>query len=107
MLCSQANFVAWLQKHLLSCPFKKLTGIDCPGCGFQRSVLALFNGDIRASLHLYPATIPLFLLLVFNIAQARLKFDHSQVLTKCLYTMVGGVIVVSYVCKCLGVGSYH
>lgn len=28
------------------CPFKLLTGFDCPGCGSQRAIHALLNGHI-------------------------------------------------------------
>ena len=33
----------------LKCIIKALTGYDCPFCGFQRSVWALFHGDIKAA----------------------------------------------------------
>ena len=28
------------------CPFKLLTGLDCPGCGFQRAIHALLHGRV-------------------------------------------------------------
>jgi len=31
------------------CLFHTLTGYDCPGCGSQRAINALFHGDIRAA----------------------------------------------------------
>jgi hypothetical protein len=35
-----------------ACPFKSLTGIDCPGCGATRAALALLDGDVlRAADH--------------------------------------------------------
>ena len=56
---------SWTNRFLLPCPFKHLTGIDCPGCGFQRSVLALLKGNWMESWHYYPATVPILLLVVF------------------------------------------
>ena len=32
----------WIQK----CPVKLLTGLQCPGCGFQRAAHALLHGDV-------------------------------------------------------------
>ncbi len=32
-------------RFLPRCPFKLLTGWDCPGCGFQRAAHALLHGE--------------------------------------------------------------
>lgn len=32
------------------CPFKLLTGLDCPGCGFQRATHALLHGHVREAI---------------------------------------------------------
>ena len=34
-----------------TCPFKALTGYNCPGCGMSRCVNALAHGDIGAAFH--------------------------------------------------------
>lgn len=31
------------------CPFKFLTGLSCPGCGFQRALHALLHGQIHTA----------------------------------------------------------
>lgn len=31
------------------CPFRMLTGFDCPGCGSQRAIHCLLNGDIAGA----------------------------------------------------------
>lgn len=31
------------------CPFHAMTGLDCPGCGATRAVLALTRGDVAAA----------------------------------------------------------
>ena len=31
------------------CPFMMLTGLKCPGCGSQRVIHALLNGDVAAA----------------------------------------------------------
>jgi hypothetical protein len=35
---------------LPTCPFKALTGIDCPGCGSTRAGASLLRGDVVAAL---------------------------------------------------------
>lgn len=98
--CSRLTLISWLQNHLIPCPFKYFTGIDCPGCGFQRSVVALIQGNLYKSIALYPATIPLILLPIYLVADSYLKLDRSNgVLKKALFMCVGGLILISYCFK--------
>ena len=43
------------------CPFLRLTGIPCPGCGLSRAVILLLKGDFAGSLRFH-AFAPIFLL---------------------------------------------
>lgn len=36
---------AWMPK----CPMHLFTGLDCPGCGSQRAIHALLNGDLAGA----------------------------------------------------------
>jgi hypothetical protein len=45
------------------CPFFKLTGIPCPGCGLSRACLLLLRGEVRASIKFH-AFAPVFLVLI-------------------------------------------
>ncbi len=99
IFCSYLNIIKWLQNNMLPCPFKKLTGIDCPGCGFQRSILALLQGDINKSIHLYPATIPLTAMAVCSILDARYHFDKKLYVKKGLYMFTGAIIAGAYLFK--------
>ena len=99
LFCSHLSFIKWLQNFLIPCPFKKLTGIDCPGCGFQRSLLALVQGDISKSFQLYPATIPLLLVTLYTIIDTRWPMDRKNYLKKTLYIGTAAMIIVSYAVK--------
>lgn len=90
---------SWLQRLLLPCPFKTLTGIDCPGCGFQRSLLALFNGNWAESYHLYPPTIPLLIVLVYAIVKGAAGFDKRDVVLKILAVACGWFVMGVYILK--------
>jgi len=93
-------FISWLQDHLLPCPFKYLTGIDCPGCGFQRSMVALLKGDIHQSFLLYPPAIPLLIISVWWLADSLFKLDTSKsVVKKTMFIVVALIITVSYIVK--------
>jgi len=48
----------------LVCPFKKITGIPCPGCGGTRSTLMLLNGDVKGALLTNPISV-VFIMSIF------------------------------------------
>ena len=54
-----------LEKYMIPCLSKTLFGIECLGCGFQRSLLLLLRGNFRGSFEMFPAIIPSLLFLVF------------------------------------------
>jgi Protein of unknown function (DUF2752) len=93
------SFLAWLGEHLFSCPFKTHFGIDCPGCGLQRSVLALFRGDLIASFKFYPATIPLIFVLIFTIIHLKFDFKFGAQLIKIVFAGVAVIILINYIYK--------
>lgn len=54
----------WMPK----CPFRLLTGLDCPGCGSQRAIHALLHGDLHAAFSANAMLVilsPVILLLAF------------------------------------------
>ncbi|WP_460679796.1 DUF2752 domain-containing protein [Mucilaginibacter koreensis] len=95
-------FINWLRGHLLPCPIKYLTGIDCPGCGFQRSFVALLHGNFHQSFLFYPATLPLLTVTVYTIADNRFKLDTANnSIKKCVYILTASLIWISYAFKML------
>ncbi|MGZ3873734.1 MAG: DUF2752 domain-containing protein [Mucilaginibacter sp.] len=108
IFCSRLTFIGWLQNHLLPCPFKYLTGIDCPGCGFQRALIALAQGNFHKSLALYPAALPLLLFFIYGAGDKLLKLDTSKnTIKKTLFVTVGCIILVSYGVKMWSLYTYY
>ncbi|MCX2582254.1 DUF2752 domain-containing protein [Pedobacter sp. MR22-3] len=99
IFCSSISFFDWLQNHLLTCPFKALTGIDCPGCGFQRSLIALCKGDFETSWMLYPPTIPLIFLFLTAGILYKFPVKHQSLVLKTLMLIVGNFVMISYIYK--------
>ena len=92
----------WLEKFLLPCQFKTFTGFDCPGCGFQRSVLALFQGDFTRSFHLYPATILILFLSVFLLLKWKFALDQQGKFSRFLIVLAVFTVMISYGFKLKG-----
>ena len=92
------EFAKWYSEHQLPCLWKHYFDIDCPFCGFQRSVIALLQGDIWKSITLFPALFPLlatgvlFLTYLF-FPMAKLKKMLHILLMADLLIMVGSCIL--------------
>ncbi len=68
-----------MEAYMIPCLFKTVTGIPCPGCGGQRSLLYLFHGEFQAAFLMYPAIYPLLLLGLLLIGD---QFYNFRNLTK-------------------------
>jgi hypothetical protein len=100
LILTEANgIIHWLEKHLLACPFKSLTGLDCPGCGFQRSFIALLKGDLAQSFKFYPATLPFIALIVYMLLHLKFDFKNGAFILKLMYILVSSIIIINYIYK--------
>lgn len=95
------NIIKWLEAHQLPCLFKAITHIDCPGCGIQRSLLLLIRGDIPGSFKIYPALIPIILLIAFLILHVIKNIKGGTVILKYSYLFCAGTILLGYIYKLL------
>ncbi len=99
ILTFYSNLIHWLESHLLTCYVKGLTGMDCPGCGLQRSVIALLRGDVASSWHIYPAAMPMLALFGFTFVHIRFQFSWGAMLIKFGYVAVVVLILINYIFK--------
>ena len=53
----------FLHLPLWECPFFKVTGLPCPGCGLTRACLLLLQGDVHGSFRFH-AFAPVFIVLI-------------------------------------------
>nr|WP_199162261.1 DUF2752 domain-containing protein [Elizabethkingia sp. ASV34] len=83
----------------LQCVIKENTGVDCPGCGLQRSVEYLLNGEVMKSLQIYPGLIPL--VCVFLFLGLHLWIDKAWTLRLMSFTfwLTSIVILGNYILK--------
>lgn len=99
LLDSWQAFTGWLDRHMFTCPSVKYLHLQCPGCGLQRSILALLRGDIVASVQLYPALIPFLVLAVYTILHLRKNYPQGARNIRLMQVTVVGIVVVHYIYK--------
>jgi len=92
-------FIEWLRAHLLTCPSRKFLNIDCPGCGLQRSILELLEGNFTESFKLYPATLPLIFTVFFTFLHLKFNFKHGAEIIKWAYILNVTIILIFYIYK--------
>ena len=88
-----------LEDFMIPCLSKKLFGLDCPGCGMQRSLAMVLKGDFADAFHLFPAiytTIILFVFIGLHFA------DKSRNYTKFIIPFAiinAAIIIIAYFYK--------
>jgi hypothetical protein len=93
------SWLDWIEHHLLPCPSKYFFGLDCPGCGMQRSMLDLLKGDIAGSLKMYPGLLPILFTLVFMVLHLRYKFRNGAMTLQYAYIISAVIVVASFIIK--------
>lgn len=88
-----------LEKYMLPCLNKTLFGLDCLGCGIQRSLVHLINGEFVEAFKIYPAIYTLLLFALFALLNLKLKFKNSRKIMITFATINVLIVVVSYFIK--------
>lgn len=84
---------------MLPCLNKTLFGIDCTGCGAQRSVALLFQGKFSEAFFMYPAIYSLIILLLFLVFNLFYKFKYDYSIKMGLILFNAAIIAIAYIIK--------
>jgi len=87
------------EEYMIPCLNKKLFGFECLGCGLQRSVSLLLQGEFIEAFKMYPAIytlIPLFILFGINIFY---KFKNADRIINILAIISVSIIIIGYIIK--------
>lgn len=90
-----------IEDYMLPCLNKKLFGIECLGCGLQRSLLLIYQGEFVSAFYMYPAIyalIPLVLLIGINLF---LKTKRLSKIINVLAIISITIIIISFTIKIL------
>ena len=93
------NIISWLEQRELPCLFKKYLFVDCPGCGFQRSIIALMKGNVVESFLLFPTTLALLFFFCCFFINNKYHFAHSKVVLNVGLVFIFTTFTISYLNK--------
>ncbi len=89
----------FMEEFMLPCLNKQLFGIDCLGCGAQRSIILVFQGEFQAAFRMYPAIYSILLLLVFLVVNLFVKFRGDWYVKAGLIILNALIIITAYFYK--------
>ncbi|WP_324218841.1 DUF2752 domain-containing protein [Flavobacterium sp.] len=84
---------------MIPCMNKKIFGVDCLGCGTQRSFMLLLNGEFSAAFHMFPAiytTLFLFGFLGLHFIDKSRSY-HKIIIGLAITNAV--IMIISYIYK--------
>lgn len=93
------HIIEWLEQRELPCLFKKYFHVDCPGCGFQRSIIALGKGNVVDSFLLFPTTLVLILFFAALIINNKYQFANSKKFLSIGLVIIFTIFTTSYLIK--------
>jgi len=88
-----------IEDYMLPCFTKQYLGIDCLGCGIQRSVALIFEGEFVAAFKMYPAIYTLLLFFAVVGVQIFYKFNDASKLIRNLAVINLVIILISFITK--------
>ena len=99
LLSLYSRAVQFLELHMLACPYRKYLHIECPGCGLQRSLIAMLKGNFSESFRYYPAALPMLVLLIFMVLHLKYRYEKGALILRGIYVFCTAVITVHYIYK--------
>ncbi|WP_373517607.1 DUF2752 domain-containing protein [Pricia sp.] len=88
-----------VEDYMLPCLTRQFLGFDCPGCGLQRSVTFLLQGDFVAAFKMYPAIYPMLLLFSFIVIKRFVSIRFENTITFGLLLATFFAIFTNFILK--------
>lgn len=87
------------EQEMFKCVIKSKLGVECPGCGLQRSFWQLMEGNIKESISLYPALIPIILMFLFLFLHLIFNFKKGHVWILSMFIFNSTLLLLNYLFK--------
>ncbi len=88
-----------LEEYMLPCLNKKLFGVECMGCGLQRSISLICNGNFVDAFYMYPAIYTLILLFLVVAVNTFKNFKYANKIIIILAILNVSIIIGNFIIK--------
>lgn len=95
------NKVASMEEYMVPCMHKKMFGVECMGCGTQRSFWLLLQGDFIGAFKMFPAIytlIAFFVVLLLHFFHKKRNYNKAIII---LGITNGIIMTANYIYKIL------
>jgi len=90
--------ISFLEENLLSCSWKKM-GVECTGCGMQRSIIYILKGEFVEAFYMYPAIYTLIIMFVFLGFHLKFSFKNGSKILLSLFILNLIIIISNFIFK--------
>lgn len=95
------SIIDFFKSHMMACPSKKHFGLECLGCGFQRSFVMLLEGDLAGSFAMYPSLIPMLSMFLFLPIHLKWRIRNGHWILLTLFSVSVTLAICNLVYKLL------
>ncbi len=87
------------EDYMFPCFWKKNFNFECFGCGMQRSVALILDGEFIAAFYMYPAIYTAIILFGFLLVHIKYQFRNGHKILLCLFIINVILIITNYILK--------
>jgi ABC-type transport system involved in cytochrome c biogenesis permease component len=92
---------------MLTCLSKQYFGVECPGCGAQRSLVCLCRGELLDSIALFPALIPLMIFMIISGLSLIKPLNLNLKWVVIIAIVTFSIMLVHYIMKIAGLAPWY
>lgn len=93
------SLISFLEEHMLNCHWKKHYGVECMGCGIQRSIIHLLKGEFVEAFYMYPAIYTLIILLGYLLLHLKFNFKIGHKVLLWLFIINITIMLTNFILK--------
>ena len=86
-----------LNQYMLPCLNKSYFGVECMGCGLQRSLALILEGRFVEAFYMYPAIYSLIALFGNIALQMFISYKYANTITNILLIITGIAVMSNYI----------
>jgi hypothetical protein len=90
-----------MKEYMMPCLTKKFLGFECFGCGIQRSLVLILEGDFLGAFYMYPAIYVIIIFFGFVLINLFKSFKYANKLINSFGILTVIIIITNFLIKLL------